>query len=306
MALESTPGGRQYSGDGSRRTGGREQLQAEGLNPGANHGRGCFRVVDESFASIGKIAVAAAADVVERRSQSTDQRDGRSKCRFALGLRLALLAQIEVEARLLGRLHALPGALAHAEIGESGRNHDRFLRAADEDIDAPIVHLEMSGAEAGDGVDDKQRVGAFEQGGDGLHVVTRAGGSLGGLHVKHTRAVELGLDFAQVEGLPVRNFDQFDLAGKGLGEIAPALAELSGGQHDHLLAGRSQVGNRGFHGAAAGRSENENVVLGADEGLEIGKGTGEDFTEFGRAVMHVRGGDGILSGWKKGSWTGSK
>ena len=164
----------------------------------------------------------------------------------------------------------------------------------------------MGGAESGDGVDHEQRVGAFQQRGDGLHVVTRAGGGFGGLHVEHACALELGLDFAQIEGLAVGDLDQFDLAAEGLGEIAPALAKLSGGQHDDLVAGRSEVGNRGFHGAAAGGSENENVILGADEGLEIGKCTGEDFAEFRRAVMHVRGGDCILGGWKKRSRTGSK
>ena len=110
----------------------------------------------------------------------------------------------------------------------------------------------------------------------------------------------------EVEGLSVRDLDQLDLAGEGLGEIAPALAKLSGGEHDNLVAGRSEVRDRGLHGATAGGGENENVVLGADEGLEIGKCTGEDFTEFGRAVMHVRGGNCILSGWKKRGWTGSE
>src|ERR1019366_6917448 len=114
--------------------------------------------------------------------------------------------------------------------------------------------------------------------------MTRPGGSLSGLHVKHARALDLGLDFAQVEGLPVSNLDELDLAGKGLGEIAPAFAKLSGSEHDHFVAGRSQIGNRGLHSSAAGRGENENVVVGADEGLEIGQRTGEDFTEFGRAV----------------------
>src|ERR1035438_2868113 len=94
----------QHCRDRGRGTGGREQLQAEGLNAGADHGSRSFRIMDEGFASIGKIAVAAAANVVERRSQSTDQRDGRGKGRFALGRRLALLAQIEVKTRLLGRL----------------------------------------------------------------------------------------------------------------------------------------------------------------------------------------------------------
>ena len=202
--------------------------------------------------------------------------------------------------------HALPGALAHAEIGEAGRNHHRLLRAADEDVDAPAVHVEVGGAEAGDGVHDQQRVGALQQRGHALHVVTRAGRGFRRLHVEHASAVELRLHFAQIEGLAVGNAHQFDLAAERLGQIAPALAELAGGEHDDFLAGRSEVRDRGFHGAGAGGSEKQNIVLGADEGLQIGQGSGEDFTELRRAVMHVRSSDCILGGGKQGSWTGSK
>ena len=97
-------GGRQHRGHRSGRTGGREQLQAERLHAGAHHGGRSFRIVDERIAAVGQIAVAGAANVIQRRRQPADQRDRRSKRRLALGLRLALLAQVEVKARLLGCL----------------------------------------------------------------------------------------------------------------------------------------------------------------------------------------------------------
>jgi hypothetical protein len=50
---------------------------------------------------------------------------------------LALFAEVEVVARILAGLHGGPGAVADGEIGQAGRDHDGFLRAADEDVDAP-------------------------------------------------------------------------------------------------------------------------------------------------------------------------
>ena len=157
----------------------------------------------------------AAANVIQRSSEAADQRHRRGERRLALDLRLALLAQVEVEARLASSVfHALPGALAHAEVGQAGRNHDGLLRAADEDVDAPAVHVEVGGAEAGDAVHDEQRVGAFQQRGHALHVMTRAGRGFGRLHVEHARAVKLRLHFAQIEGLAVGNAQQLDLTGR--------------------------------------------------------------------------------------------
>jgi hypothetical protein len=63
----------------------------------------------------------------------------------------------------------------------------------------------VGGAEAGDGVDDEQRLGVFvlEQLGDGLDVVADAGGGLGGLDEDGAGfELERGLDLVEREGLP--------------------------------------------------------------------------------------------------------
>ena len=226
--------------------------------------------------------------------------------RLALGLRLAFLAEVEVKARLLRGLHPLPGALADAEIRQTGRNHHGFLRAADEDVDAAVVHVKMRGAEAGNRVDHQQRVGSLQQRGDRLNVMARASGGFRRLHVENGGAVELGADFAEIEGLTIGSGDQFNLAVESLGQIAPALAKLAGGEHDDLVTRRGEIGDGGFHGAAAGGSKDQNIILGADEGLEISHGAAEDLAELGGAVMHVCGRNGVLRGRKKRSRAGSK
>jgi hypothetical protein len=94
------------------------------------------------------------------------------------------------------------------------------LRAADEDVDAPGVHVEVGGAEAGDGVDDEEGLGVFgfEEPGDAFDVVADAGGGLGGLDEDGAGfELEVGFDFVKVEGLAVGLFDDVDVAAEGLG-----------------------------------------------------------------------------------------
>ena len=140
-----------------RRGSGRKEREAERHQAGARCCRIDLRVVDQRDAAFFEIAAGLAGDVVERRAKAGNERDRGSVGAFALDGVLALLAQVEVIARVLGLLHRRPGAFADAEIGEARRNHDRFLRAADEDVDAPAVDVEMRGAEAGDAVDDQER-----------------------------------------------------------------------------------------------------------------------------------------------------
>ena len=139
----------------------RKQLQPQRLRPGAGHLRRQFGVVDQGFASGRQIALPHLPDEIERRSQRGKQRSRRRVGRFSLGGSLALFAEVEVVARRLGRLHALPGALAHRAISQPRRNHQRFLRSADDDVDAPAIHIEVGGAQAGDGVHHQQGVVAL-------------------------------------------------------------------------------------------------------------------------------------------------
>ena len=165
----------------------------------------------------------------------------------------------------------------------------------------------MRGAEAGDAVDDEQRLGCdfLDQLGDRFDVVADAGRGLGGLHVDgFVLRLERGADFVELEGLAVGRFDHVGRAAEGLGQIDPALAEFAGGEHQHLVAGRGEVGDRGLHGAGAGGGEQQDVVLGADKDLELGQHLLVEGAELGGAVVHVGGRHGELGGRKQRGWSG--
>src|SRR6202012_5361563 len=98
--------------------GGREEREAERDQTGARSGCIHFRVVDEGDAAFFEIASGLAGDVIESRAKSGNERDGRRIGALTLDGVLALLAQIEVVARILGGLHRGPGTVADAEIGE--------------------------------------------------------------------------------------------------------------------------------------------------------------------------------------------
>ncbi len=157
------------------------KLKSERLDAGASHFRGEFGVIHQRLAAGGEIAVAHLANEVERRAQRRKQRRRGSVSRFSLGRRLALFAEIEVVARILRRFHPLPRALADGAIRQARRNHQRLLRSADDDVNSPSVHVEVRGAEAGDGVHDQKRVATVlaDEFRNSFYVVTRAGRAFG-------------------------------------------------------------------------------------------------------------------------------
>ncbi len=196
------------------------------------------------------------------------------------------------------------------EVREAGRDHDGLLGAADEAVDAPLVHIEVGGAEAGDGVNDQEGFGArvLEELRDGGRAVANAGGGLGGLHEDAAGfKAEGGFDFVEREGLSIRGGDDVDLAAEGLGESRPALTELAGGEDEDAITGGGEVRDSGFHGSGAGAGENDDVACaGADELLELGEDAGVEGAELGGAVMDVGSGHGELGSGKQGRWAGSE
>ena len=182
--------GREDGGGGGGGAVGCEQLEAERDHGGTGHGGNGFGVIDQLFAAFDDVAcgivgsTGLGGDPIERGAECGDERDGGRVGGLAGAGVFALLAEIEIVARIVGGFHAIPGAGTHGEVGQTRRNHDGLLRAANEDVDAPGVHIEVRGAEAGNGVDDEQGFGArvLEQLGDTRGAVADAGGGFGGLH----------------------------------------------------------------------------------------------------------------------------
>jgi len=201
-----------------------------------------LRIVDQSDAAFFQVATALSRDVVERRAETGDERHGRRIGAFALDGVLALLAEVEVVARILGLLHGSPSALAHAEIGKARRNHDSLLRSAYEHVDAPGVDVEVGGAEAGNAVDDEDGVRSANDLGDGLNIVAHGRGGFRGLGVDHlVLRLERFFHFGEVEGLPVGGGEHVDFAAEGLGQSGPALAEFTGSEHQDAVAGEVRL-----------------------------------------------------------------
>jgi len=163
-------------------------------------------------------------------------------------------------------------------------------------------------AEAGDGVDYEQSLGlgVFEELGDRGHAVADAGRGLGGLHEYGAGLeVEICLDVIDREGLAVGHGDYIDVAAEGLGECSPALAELAGGENQHAIAGRGEVGDGCFHGAGSGAGEDDDVAgFSADELLELDEDAAVEGAELGSAVVNVSGCHGKLGGGEQWGRTG--
>ena len=146
-----------------------------------------------------------------------------------------------------------------------------------------------------------------DQLGDRFNIVADRGGSLSCLHVDGAMlGLEGGADGVEVEGLAVGCGDHVRLAAEGLGQACPALAEFAGSEDQDAVAGRGEIGDRGFHGAGAGTGEQEDVVLGADEDLELGEHLLEEGAELGSAVVDVGGSHGELSGRQQRRWAWRK
>ena len=186
---------------GSRR---RKEREAQRYQARARGCRVYLRVVDERNAAFFQIASSLPGNVVERRAQACHQRDRWRVRALAFDCILPFLAQVKVVARILAGFHCRPRLVADAQIREARRNHDCLLRAANEDVDAPAINVEVRGAEPGDAIDDEQRgaVGLFQQLCDRLNIVAYGRRGFRGLHeYRLVLRLKRGLDGGQVEGL---------------------------------------------------------------------------------------------------------
>ena len=171
------------------------------------------------------------------------------------------------------------------------------MRTADDDVDAPAVHIEVGRAQPGDGIHHQQRFVALgaDQFRNPLHIMPRAGGTLCRLHVNRAHiGRQLLADFIERKSFAIRRADHFHDAPKSFGQIAPAFAELARGQHQNLVAGRSQVRDRAFHHAGTGRSQHQNVISRADEILHVRQHARVQSAEVGSAVVHGKRSHGGL------------
>ena len=182
---------------------------------------------------------------------------------------LPLGVQVERQAARLAAAAFQQVATADGE-GEAGHPLDALVRAAHDEVDAPVLHGDVDAAEAGHGVDDERRPCALGHGACGLDVVDQArrrfvvhhghvrDGGVGG----QVRGDALRVD-GGVVGLGVHGDGHARLAAD-LGE-AVAVGAVRADEHALVVADHARQ-----HGFVAERAaalhEHGRVALGRDVG----------------------------------------
>ena len=190
-----------------------------------------------------------------------------------------------------------PGRSLHRPIrdrreGETGRTHQRLLRAAQDNVDAPLILGQLDGSDARDRVDAEDRVVPAGDLAERADVVHDAGRGLRVGDEDRPRGPvergELGVDPVGIDPLAPFEGDVVHVGAERLAELGPALPELAAGGDDRRLTGDDEVGDGRLHRAGPGGGEAEDVVGGAEGDRETIEHPPVDLDEGRRAVVEDR------------------
>ncbi len=111
-------------------------------------------------------------------------------------------------------------------------------------------------------------------------------------------------DFFGGDRFTPSRLQDLDLHAVGLADVRPPLAEISGHQRDHLVAGAQDVHERRFHASGTRAGEHEDVVLGLQETLEAGDALLENGAELVGPMVRNRTGHRLEDGGVQGRGSG--
>ena len=211
-----------------------QQLEAERGQPGPGRGRTRLVPGEDVLGALGVHQPDPLVDLV-------DDGDGRGPRGLALGMALAMHPQVEVDAWRGRGLHRGPGTLRGGDHRQTGRRHPGLLRAGDDDVDAPGVHLERDGAKTGHAVDEDERLGRglADDGGQRRDRVHDRGRRLvvGQQHgLVRLVARELGPDDLGIGRLAPLDLDLGDVRAVGPGDLGEPVAERPDRHAEHPIA----------------------------------------------------------------------
>src|SRR5881409_116146 len=97
---------------------------------------------------------------------------------------------------------------------------------------------------------------------------------------------QLVAEFVERKRRAIGCCDQFDITAERMRQIAPALAELAGSEHQNSVTRRCKIRNCSFHNAGTRRCQYQYIILRADEILHIGEHPLKQRAEIGGAMVH--------------------
>ncbi len=201
--------------------------------------------------------------------------------------------EVEVEGRRVEGVDLRPGLRADRHERQARRQHQRLLRADAEDVDAPRVRPAFHRADARDPVHGEHGVRLRHGPADLLDGVAGAGR---GLAQSSHHASRVGMllqgagDPLGIDRLTPLDVEHDGVDAERLANVPPALGEVAGVQDDGLAAPGHGVDSGGLHGAGAGGSEDQDVVLRLEDLLQGGGTLDDDLLGLGRAVVDDRPG----------------
>jgi hypothetical protein len=201
--------------------------------------------------------------------------------------------------RRFGGIGESPGFRTDRHESEPGRNHERLLRPAYDDIESPFGDVQGHGADAGDGVHNKNCVGLLDCLAHRLYIVLGTGRGFRRLNENALDVGVLGkrlLNRSRLDSIAVRSSQHRRLHAPGFHNLHPAFAELSCGADQHFVSGREEILGSSFETARTGRHQHKNIVGRAENVLQIGEDLLVEGPKIFRPMMDIGPHHGVKRG----------
>ena len=276
-----------------------EELEAQRGEPGARCGGADLVAGEDVLLALGPHEPQALVDL-------EDDRDRRRERRLAVCRGVAMRPQVEVEARHRRRLHRGPAARGGGDHRQTRCGHPGLLRAGDDHVDAPRVHLERDGAETGHAVDEDQRVGRLladgcGEFGDRVHDPGRrlVVGEQDRLGVGH--AAQPLADLRTVRRVAPFGVELRHVRAVDAGDLGEPVAERADAHAEDPVAGRQRVDDRRLEPAGPRGRDHRHVGRRPEVGLHAVEDPGEHRRELGTPVVdHLPRTRLADAGWQRG------